>query len=346
MKKAVIVGHFGFGYDYSDGQTIKTQNIYNALTKTYGEEQIKPVDTHGSITSFIKAPFILLKAFFQYKNIVILPAHRGLRVYAPILWIYKKFFHNVRIHYAVVGGWLPSLLEKNNSLRRTVKSIDYIYVETNTMKASLESLGVKSVVMPNLKMIKLNPTPNDIFTQDEPLPLCTFSRVMKQKGIEDAINAVVAINEKEKKICYSLDIYGSIDPAETEWFEELLAKQPEYIKYMGVVSQNQIVDTLRRYFALLFPTRFYTEGVPGTIIDAYASGLPVIVSKWQSYKDIVEEDVTGFAYEFGNTDEFEAILYRALKSPSLINSLRENCRQYAKRYSADEAIKILDKRLK
>ena len=346
MKKAVIVGHFGFGYDYSDGQTIKTQNIYNALTKTYGEEQIKPVDTHGSITSFIKAPFILLKAFFQYKNIVILAAHRGLRVYAPILWIYKKFFHNVRIHYAVVGGWLPSLLEKNNSLRRTVKSIDYIYVETNTMKASLESLGVKSVVMPNLKMIKLNPTPNDIFTQDEPLPLCTFSRVMKQKGIEDAINAVVAINEKEKKICYSLDIYGSIDPAETEWFEELMAKQPEYIKYMGVVSQNQIVDTLRRYFALLFPTRFYTEGVPGTIIDAYASGLPVIVSKWQSYKDIVEEDVTGFAYEFGNTDEFEAILYRALKSPSLINSLRENCRQYAKRYSADEAIKILDKRLK
>lgn len=346
MKKAVIIGHFGFGYNYSDGQTIKTQNIYNALTKIYGEEQIKPIDTHGSITSFIKAPFILFRAFFQYKNIVILPAHRGLRVYAPILWIYKKFFHNVRIHYAVVGGWLPSLLEKNSILRRTVKSIDYIYVETNTMKASLESLGVKSVVMPNFKTIKLNPTPNDIFTQEETLPLCTFSRVLKQKGIEDAINAVVSINKEEGKISYSLDIYGPIDPAETEWFEELMAKQPEYIKYMGVVSQDQIVDTLRRYFALLFPTRFYTEGVPGTIIDAYASGLPVIVSKWQSYKDIVEEDVTGFAYEFGNTDEFEAILYRVLKSPSLINSLRENCRQYANRYNADEAIKILDERLK
>ena len=346
MKKAMIVGHFGFGYDYSDGQTIKTQNIYNALTKTYGEEQIKPVDTHGSITSFMKAPFILLKAFFQYKNLVILPAHRGLRVYAPILWIYKKFFHNVRIHYAVVGGWLPSLLEKNSFLRRTVKSIDYIYVETNTMKASLESLGIASVVMPNFKTIKQNSTSSDICFQDEPFPLCTFSRVLKQKGIEDAINAVVSINKEEGKISYSLDIYGPIDPAETEWFEELMAKQPEYIKYMGVVSQDQIVDTLSRYFALLFPTRFYTEGVPGTIIDAYASGLPVIVSKWQSYKDIVEEDVTGFAYEFGNTDEFESILYRILKSPSLINSLRENCRKYAKRYNADEAIKILDERLR
>lgn len=346
MKKAVIIGHFGFGYNYSDGQTIKTQNIYNALTKIYGEEQIKPIDTHGSITSLVKAPFILLKAFFQSENIIILPAHRGLQVYAPIIRVYKKLFHNVGVHYAVIGGWLPSLLERKHFLRKAIKSIDYIYVETNTMKASLESLGIKSVVMPNFKTLKISSSTKEICIQAEPLPLCTFSRVLKQKGIEDAINAVVAINDREKKISYSLDIYGPIDPAETEWFEELMAKQPEYIKYMGVVVQNQIVDTLRRYFALLFPTRFYTEGVPGTIIDAYASGLPVIVSKWQSYKDIVEEDVTGFAYDFGNTDEFEAILYRVLKSPLLINSLRENCRQYASRYNADEAIKILDERLR
>lgn len=346
MKKAVIIGHFGFGYNYSDGQTIKTQNIHNALIKKYGEEQIKPIDTHGSITSFVKAPFILLKAFFQSKNIIILPAQRGLQIYAPIIWVYKKFFHDVRVHYAVIGGWLPSLLEKKNLLHKTVKSIDFIYVETNTMKASLESLGITSVVMPNFKTLQVKSTPNEICFQDKSLPLCIFSRVMKQKGIEDAINAVVAINEKEKKTCYSLDIYGPIDPAETEWFEELIAKQPSYINYMGVVSQDKIIDTLSRYFSLLFPTRFYTEGVPGTIIDAYASDLPVIVSKWQSYKDIVEEDVTGFAYEFGNTDEFESILYQIYQNPSRINNLRENCRQYANKYSADEAIKILDERLK
>lgn len=346
MKKAIIIGHFGFGYNYSDGQTIKTQNIYNALTKIYGEAQIKPIDTHGSITSFVKAPFIMLKAFFQSKNIIILPAHRGLRVYAPLIWAYKKLFQSVKIHYAVIGGWLPSLLEKKDFLRKTVKSIDYIYVETNTMKANLESLGITSVVMPNFKILQVKSIPNEIYFQDEPFPLCIFSRVMKQKGIEDAISAVVAINEKEEKTCYSLDIYGPIDPAETEWFEELIAKQPNYINYMGVVSQDKIIDTLSRYFSLVFPTRFYTEGVPGTIIDAYASELPVIVSKWQSYKDIVEENVTGFAYEFGNTDEFESILYCIYQNPSLINNLRENCRQYANKYSADEAIKILDERLK
>lgn len=346
MKKAVIIGHFGFGYNYSDGQTIKTQNIFNALTKIYGEEQIKPVDTHGSIALFTKLPFILLKAFFQTKNIIILPAQRGLQIYVPIIWMYKKFFHNVKIHYAVVGGWLPELLGKKSCLRKTVKSIDCIFVETNTMKASLESLGIKSVVMPNFKTLMQNSSPQDIDIQSEPLPLCTFSRVMKQKGIEDAIHAVLAINEKEKTTRYSLDIYGPIAPAETKWFEELMANQPDYIKYRGVVCQDKILNTLSRYFALLFPTRFYTEGVPGTIIDAYASSLPVIASKWQSYKDIVEEDITGFAYEFGNTDELETLLYQIHKNPTLINGMRTNCQQYANRYSADEAIKILDKNLK
>ena len=345
MKKAVLIGHFGFGYNYSDGQTVKTQNIYNALIRIYGETNIKPVDMHGSVTSIIKAPFILLKAFFKTQNIIILPAHRGLRVYAPIISVYKKIFPKTKIHYAVVGGWLPSLLEKKSFLKKTVKSFDYIYVETNTMKKCLELMEFKSVVMPNFKKLEMKPATRESCIQSEPFLLCTFSRVMKEKGIEDAIKAVVSVNEKEKKVCYCLDIYGPIDPNETEWFKDLMLNQPDYIKYMGVVSQDKIIDTLSRYFALLFPTHYYTEGVPGTIIDAYASGVPVIVSKWQSFKDIVDEDITGFAYEFGNTDEFESILNRVYKTPSLINNMRASCQKYADKYSADEAIKILSERL-
>mgnify|MGYP002519543662 CR=1 FL=1 len=32
----------------------------------------------------------------------------------------------------------------------------------------------------------------------------------------------------------------------------------------------------------------YTEGVPGTIIDAYAAGLPIISAKWLNYGDILD----------------------------------------------------------
>ena len=41
----------------------------------------------------------------------------------------------------------------------------------------------------------------------KPLPLCTFSRVMKEKGIEDAVYAVRTVNEHFGRTVYTLDIY-------------------------------------------------------------------------------------------------------------------------------------------
>ena len=55
---------------------------------------------------------------------------------------------------------------------------------------------------------------------------------------------------------------------------------------------------MKYYFALLFPTRFYTEGIPGTILDAYAAGIPVICSRWESCADVVDDGVTGITYPF------------------------------------------------
>ena len=65
---------------------------------------------------------------------------------------------------------------------------------------------------------------------------------------------------------------------------------------------------LKNYFLLAFPTKFYTEGIPGTILDAYAAGVPVIASKWESFFDVIEEGKTGIGYEFDNQKELEKIL--------------------------------------
>ena len=110
MYKATIIGHFGFGYDYSDGQTVKTTNLSDTLCEIYGEENICRQDTHGGLRSLLRAPFVLKHAFRNSENIIILPAYRGIRVYAPLMVIYKVFYRNRKIHYVVVGGWLYKFL--------------------------------------------------------------------------------------------------------------------------------------------------------------------------------------------------------------------------------------------
>ena len=96
---------------------------------------------------------------------------------------------------------------------------------------------------------------------------------MKEKGIETAVNIITEVNDRLGYIAYSLDIYGQVDTSQVEWFENLKKQLPDYICYCGCVDANRSVEVLQKYFALLFPTHFYTEGIPGTIIDAYAAGM-------------------------------------------------------------------------
>ena len=74
---------------------------------------------------------------------------------------------------------------------------------------------------------------------------------------------------------------------------------------------------------MLFPTHFYTEGIPGTIIDAYASGVPVISAKWESFEDLVNDKV-GYGYSFGNNSELVKILQNAVIDSKKIGMMKKN----------------------
>lgn len=132
-------------------------------------------------------------------------------------------------------------------------SFDGIYVETNTMRKALEIQGFNNVyVMPNFKDLNILKESELVYPNTEPYSLCTFSRVMKEKGIEDAVNAVKTVNEHFGRTVYTLDIYGQVDSAQTEWFNELENTFPSYIKYGGLVPFDKSVEVLKNYFALLF----------------------------------------------------------------------------------------------
>ena len=63
---------------------------------------------------------------------------------------------------------------------------------------------------------------------------------------------------------------------------------------------------------------FFTEGIPGTIIDAYSAGVPVISARWESFSDVVEEGRTGIGYEFDNMRELENVLLCYIQSAKAI----------------------------
>lgn len=342
QAKTSVIGHFAFGKTFLDGQTVKTKILTEELQKKLGREQVLIIDTHGGLKTLAKAPFQILFSLKNSRNVIILPARNGLRVYAPLLSWLRRFFKNRKLHYVVIGGWLPQFLTKRKGLAKALKKFDGIYVETDTIKSALEALGFENVfVMPNCKKLTVLSESELVYPQGVPHKLCTFSRVMREKGIETAINVIKKVNDQLGYLAYSLDIYGQVDTTQTEWFENLKKHFPEGVRYCGCVDADKSVEILQSYFALLFPTHFYTEGIPGTIIDAYAAGIPVISAKWESYSDVVDEGVTGIGYDFDDVEQSAQLLLNIAENPNTLLGMKYACIEKAENFIPANAIRVL-----
>ena len=338
MKRVCIIGHFGHGENLLNGQTVKTKIVTKEIVKELGKKEVSCIDTHGGVKALISAFRQALIALKYHKNIIIMPAENGLRIFAPLLVLLNLLFHR-KLHYVVIGGWLPEFLKKRKKLTKALMSFDGIYVETNTMRKAMQKQGFSNVyVMPNCKELQILKEDELICSFEKPYRLCTFSRVIKEKGIEDIVQVIEEINSKNEKNIYSLDIYGPIDSHYEEQFCRMKKKFPPYIKYCGTVSFDKKTEVLKEYFALVFPTRFYTEGIPGTIIDAFASGLPVITSKWESYEDLVDEGINGIGYTFKNNEELKNLLCEIAKNPEFIIQMKKNCIRKAADFTTEKVI--------
>lgn len=338
MGKICVCGAFRLHNGPRGGQEIKTTILAIELEKKYGK--VYRIDTVG-LLNHILLPLKLLYAIIFKRNIIILPAHNGLIVEAQLLRWYNIIFKR-RLHYVVIGGWLQDVLP---SLYYTSKALHHfygIYVETNTMKEVLNKLGYTNVYLfPNFKDYTIIEKDKIVKHENPPFRLCTFSRVSEMKGIATAVEVIKRINSRRKSSIFTLDIYGPMEECDVDWFSNLQKGFTTEINYKGVLPYDDCVDTLSQYFALLFPTKFYTEGIPGTIMDAYAAGVPVIASRWKSFTDVIDENFTGYGYEFGNIDNLESILEDCSNNPDLINSLRQNCIVKAKSFTPDNVLPIL-----
>lgn len=332
--KVSIIGYLAKQKPLFDGQTVKTKQLASLLHDHLPDDEIGELDMQGMRPSPVSFFWNFFKLCRNSENVIILPAHGALLLFPLLCLLYRG--KNTKLIYDVIGGWLPGYVEKYTYLKFLLKKFDQIWVETSVMKNALEAKGFNSVIIVrNFKNLTIVDKSEMTKSDELPLRLCIFSRIIAIKGIEDGINAVKAINEECGKTLFTLDMYGQIDDTFKDRFEELQREFPNYIKYCGCVAPNDSPKTLKGYYALLFPTRYKGEGHPGTVIDAYSAGLPVISAMWHSYSDFVDEGKTGVGYPQFDYNGLVETLRKVKDNPSMLTDMKENCLEKAKEYSAE-----------
>ena len=253
MKKIAVIGVYGSGDNFTTGQAVKCHVLIDWMMKTYGTNEVTVVNTYQWKKNPIKLFISVLLAMSRCKNIIMLPAQNGVTVFAPLIYILNKIYER-SIHYIVIGGWLPDMLKKKARLKHYLKYFDGIYVETKSMKRKLQADGMQNVYyMPNSReYVNIENIEEREFTV--PVKLCTYSRVVKEKGIEDAIEICELANKKLNDKVFCIDIYGKIALDYKDQFLKILQNHRDITTYQGCKEPEETVNILMHYFALLFPT--------------------------------------------------------------------------------------------
>ena len=255
----------------------------------------------------------------------------------------RKRNYNIDIRYIVIGGWLPQFLYRNKFYLGLRKKLDAIYIETNIMKKNLLNMGLNNVaVLPNFRQIDFEIT--KINKIELPFKLVYFSRVVREKGVELAIEAVERINRKNNSLI--LDIYGPIQRNYRGLFEKILTKANSKISYKGIIepTRNNMYEVLSKYDLMVFPTYYQGEGFPGAILDSFISGVPVLASDWKYNSEMIKEGETGKLFVSQNIEDLTEKLEFLTNHPDLIYKMKRNCLEEAKKYDADFIVDILEKK--
>jgi glycosyltransferase involved in cell wall biosynthesis len=104
---------------------------------------------------------------------------------------------------------------------------------------------------------------------------------------------------------------------------------------LGSLPGEAVRQEMGRAMALIIPSIWY-ENFPRTIVEAFASGLPVIASRIGALADIVASEKTGLLFEPGNPRDLADKMAWALANPEHMSEMGINARsQYEAKFSAE-----------
>ena len=339
MKKVAFLSNFGSGKEVTGGQIGRALMVGDILERNYGKQEVTLKNTYGGWINIFKLPFVISTLLLNHKNVAVMPSRKGIWMVIPLTAMFNLIFHR-RIHYTVVGGWLPAFSKRHRLFRKLFGRFHLLYMETDGMERDMKELGVKNAVtMYNCKSTTIVDEKKMYNNTNAPFPVCVFTRITKLKGIAEAVEAVNACNKKAGKTLFTLDLYGKVQ--QEEWFTKLMENQPNEIQYKGLVDFDKCTPVLKNYFAMIFPTYYDGEGFPQTLIDAMAAGLPVVATNWNSNGEVVEEGKTGFLVEPRSASAISEKLLELANAPERVNAMRGACRRKAMDFQPDKAMKLL-----
>ncbi len=130
---------------------------------------------------------------------------------------------------------------------------------------------------------------------ESPLRLLSVARLVEKKGIADAIEAVARLRDRGVAVTYAVAGDGPLRGA----LESLVAARglDGVVRLLGWCSHGRIAELLEEAHLLLAPSVVAAdgdeEGIPVVLMEAMATGMPVVATRHSGIPELVADRVHG-----------------------------------------------------
>ena len=202
---------------------------------------------------------------------------------------------------------------------------------------SLKDTCIKFSTKQDVKVIS-NGVDSDVFfpnkekkeDKSNEVELLFISRLMYQKGIDTLIKACGIL--KEKNITnFRLNIVGDghLKGLMFSLIEKF--KLNERINFLGWRELEELPEIYRRADIFVLPS--VMEGMPSVVLQAMASGLPIIGTKVKGFEEVLENNINGLSVEYNNHIALADAIEKLIKSPELREKMGTNSFNKVKNFS-------------
>jgi glycogen synthase len=153
------------------------------------------------------------------------------------------------------------------------------------------------------------------------LLLLSVGRIVHQKGFDVAIRALANL----KDLAWEWRIAG--DGPQMGGLK-LLAQElgiDHRVIFLGWQSREQLIEQYKQSSLFLFPSRH--EGMPNAMLEAMASGLPIIASRIAGNEELIVDGETGVLFPSEDADALRAALRKLIPDASLRRKMGDASRR-------------------
>ncbi|HMN19545.1 MAG TPA: glycosyltransferase family 4 protein [Candidatus Moranbacteria bacterium] len=209
----------------------------------------------------------------------------------------------------------------------------------NAKHVVANSQGLKELALKTLARQEIAVIPNGIATEEffpgsrtgteDTFEIICVSRITPRKGIRFLVMAMEGLVEKYPHM--RLTVIG--EGNEKKSLENLVRSLhlERHVRFLGLISHARLPQYYREADVFVLPS--LNEGMSNTVLEALASGLPIVATRTGGTEELVSDGVNGFVVEMRSSEDIAKSLEDLAQHPVKRLQMAAMSRQIAKRMS-------------